>query len=51
MVMGEKAVQGLMGNRRDLGVMTISTDTIGGSLIVWSNAAFADRVSAGASQH
>ena len=51
MVMGEKAVQGLMGNRRDLGVMTISADTIGGSLIVWSNAAFADRVSAGASQH
>jgi hypothetical protein len=30
--------------RRDLGVMTISADTLTGNLVVWSNATFAARV-------
>ena len=33
-----------MENRRDLGVMTISADTVADALIVWSNAPFAERV-------
>ena len=44
MVMGDSTVKRMMQDRRDLGVMTISADTISGSLIVWSNAPFADRV-------
>ena len=44
MVMGERQVKDLMQPRRDLGVMTITADTVSGSLVVWSNAAFADRV-------
>ena len=44
MVMGENQVKKVMENRRDLGVMTISTDTVADALIVWSNAPFAERV-------
>ena len=44
MVMGEEKVKQMMQNRDDLGVMTISADTVGDALIVWSNAAFADRI-------
>lgn len=44
MVMGEKRVQEMMQQRHDLGVMTISADTTSGNLVVWSNAAFARRV-------
>ena len=44
MVMGENQVKKTMENRRDLGVMTISADTINDALIVWSNAPFADRI-------
>jgi len=44
MVMGDSAVKQMMQPRRDLGVMTISADTVSGNLIVWSNAPFADRV-------
>ena len=44
MVMGEENVKNMMGNRNDLGVMTISADTVSGSLIVWSNAPFANRI-------
>lgn len=42
MVMGTEAVQRMMKNRDDLGVMTISADD--GQLVVWSNARFADLV-------
>ena len=42
--MGENQVKKVMQNRRDLGVMTISADTINDALIVWSNAPFAERV-------
>lgn len=45
MVMGENQVKKVMENRRDLGVMTISADTVADALIVWSNAPFADRIS------
>ena len=44
MVMGDSATRALMEPRRDLGVMTISADTVSGALVVWSNARFADRV-------
>jgi len=44
MVMGDSATRAMMQQRDDLGVMTISADTISGNLIVWSNAPFADRV-------
>ncbi len=44
MVMGEEKVKAMMGKRQDLGVMTISTDTVSGSLVVWSNAPFADKI-------
>ena len=45
MAMGDSATQALMQNRDDLGVMTISADTVNGALIVWSNRTFADLVS------
>lgn len=44
MVMGDSAVKSMMQRRSDLGVMTITADTVGGNLIVWSNAAFANRI-------
>ena len=44
MVMGDSTTQVMMRQRRDLGVMTISADTVTGALIVWSNAPFADRI-------
>ena len=44
MVMGENEVKKMMQPRHDLGVMTIAADTVTGSLVVWSNAAFADRI-------
>jgi thiamine biosynthesis lipoprotein len=44
MVMGEENVKNMMQRRNDLGVMTISADTVSGSLIVWSNTAFADHI-------
>lgn len=44
MVMGENEVKKVMQNRNDLGVMTISADTVSGSLIVWSNAQFAAHI-------
>ena len=44
MVMGEEIVKNMMQQRSDLGVMTIAADTLTGNLIVWSNAAFADRI-------
>ncbi len=44
MVMGDSTTRAMMEPRRDLGVLTISADTVSGALVVWSNAAFADRV-------
>ena len=44
MVMGEEKVKNIMGKRYDLGVMTISADTVNGSLVVWSNAPFAEKI-------
>lgn len=44
MVMGDSATRAMMQPRTDLGVMTITADTISGNLIVWSNKSFADRV-------
>ena len=44
MVMGEDQVKSMMEKRGDLGVMTIAADTVSGNLIVWSNAAFAERI-------
>ena len=44
MVMGENEVKNMMQGRTDLGVMTISADTLTGNLIVWSNASFAARI-------
>ena len=44
MVMGENEVKNTMQGRTDLGVMTISADTLTGNLIVWSNAAFAKHI-------
>ena len=42
--MGENEVKTMMQRRTDLGVMTISADTLTGNLIVWSNASFAARI-------
>ena len=47
MVMGENEVKNRMQSRRDLGVMTISADTVSGNLIVWSNASFAEKLNEG----
>ena len=44
MVMGENEVKNMMQGRTDLGVMTISADTLTGNLIVWINASFAARI-------
>ena len=44
MVMGDSVTRAMMEPRTDLGVMTITADTITGNLIVWSNAPFADHV-------
>jgi thiamine biosynthesis lipoprotein len=44
MVLGDSATRAMMQARTDLGVMTITADTISGNLIVWSNKSFADRV-------
>ena len=44
MVMGDSATRAMMQSRRDLGVMTITADTISGNLVVWSNKAFADKI-------
>ena len=44
MVMGENEVKKVMQKRQDLGVMTISADTVSGYLIVWSNAPFAEKI-------
>ena len=44
MVMGDSATRAMMQPRNDLGVMTITADTITGALIVWSNKPFADKV-------
>ena len=46
MVMGEEKVKNMMEKRRDLGMMTISADTVSGSLVVWSNKPFADQIKA-----
>lgn len=44
MVMGDSATRAMMQPRWDLGVMTITADTVSGNLIVWSNKAFADKI-------
>ena len=44
MVMGEENVKNMMQSRDDLGVMTISADTVSGALIVWSNKTFANHI-------
>ena len=44
MVMGDSATRAMMQPRRDLGVMTITADTISGNLVVWSNKPFADKI-------
>ena len=44
MAMGDSATRVLMQNRDDLGVMTISADTVTGALIVWSNHTFAEKL-------
>ena len=44
MVLGDSAVKAMMQGRNDLGVMTISADTVNNSLVVWSNKPFADKV-------
>ena len=44
MVMGEEKVKQMMQGRDDLGVMTISADTVSDALVVWSNAAFANHI-------
>ena len=44
MVMGDSAVRTMMQSRQDLGVMTITADTLTGNFIVWSNAEFAKKV-------
>ena len=44
MAMGEQKVKNMMQGRNDLGVMTISADTVAGALVVWSNAAFANHI-------
>ena len=44
MAMGEEKVKQMMERRSDLGVMTISADTVSGALVVWSNKPFAEKV-------
>jgi thiamine biosynthesis lipoprotein len=44
MVMGDSAVKSMMQPHNDLGVMTITADTVNNSLVVWSNAAFAKHI-------
>ena len=44
MVLGDSATRAMMQHRDDLGVMTITADTISGSLIVWSNRTFANQI-------
>ena len=44
MVMGDSVTRAKMQHRTDLGVMTITADTVNGNLIVWSNKSFAQRV-------
>jgi len=44
MAMGDSATRALMQGRTDLGVMTISADTVNGALVVWSNTPFAEKV-------
>ena len=44
MVMGDSATRAMMQQRGDLGVMTITADTVNGNLVVWSNKAFAQKV-------
>ena len=44
MVMGQEKVKNIMEKRSDLGVMTITADTVADALIVWSNAPFAQKV-------
>ena len=43
MVMGTDATQRMMEQRTDLGVMTISADSLG-RYVVWSNAPFANLI-------
>ena len=44
MAMGDSVTRAMMGNRSDLGVMTITADTVTGALIVWSNRTFAEKL-------
>ena len=44
MVMGDENVKNMMQKRDDLGVMTISADTVSGALVVWSNRTFASHI-------
>lgn len=44
MAMGDSATRALMQGRNDLGVMTITADTVSGALVVWSNAKFASKI-------
>ncbi len=44
MVMGDENVKNMMQKRDDLGVMTISADTVSGALVVWSNLTFASHI-------
>ena len=44
MVMSDSAVRAMMQPRTDLGVMTITADTLTGNYIVWSNRPFADHI-------
>lgn len=44
MVMGEQQVKEFMEKRDDLGVMTITADTLTGNYIVWSNRSFAEKL-------
>ena len=44
MAMGDSATRAMMQNHNDLGVMTISADTVTGALIVWSNHTFAEKL-------
>ena len=44
MVMGDENVKNMMQKRDDLGVMTISADTVSGALVFWSNLTFASHI-------
>lgn len=44
MVMGDENVKNMMQKSDDLGVMTISADTVSGALVVWSNRTFASHI-------